>query len=138
MQMTNDRNDGGAVTTGKGRHYALWTLQVLLAALFIFSGVMKFLMPVAKMQQGPIIFPGWFYHFIGLAEILGGLGLVLPGWTGIQRRLTPIAAAGLVIIMIGATVVTIMSNMGAAAALPGIIGMLVALVAWGRWNWMRG
>src|SRR5947209_16545880 len=115
MHVTSDRNNSGAVVTGKGRHYALWTIQVLLAALFLFSGVMKFLMPVAKMQQGPVVLPGWFLHFIGLAEILGGLGLLLPGWTGIQRKLTPIAAAGLLAIMIGATVVTLMSGGGATA-----------------------
>jgi len=118
-------------------HYALWTIQVLLAALFIFSGVMKFLMPVAKMQQGPVVLPGWFLHFIGLAEILGGLALVLPGWTGIQRKLTPIAAVGLLIIMTGATVVAVMSGGGVTAAIPFIVGVLVTLVACGRWNWVR-
>jgi hypothetical protein len=94
-------------------------------------------MPVAKMQQGPVVLPGWFLHFIGLAEILGALGLVLPGWTGIQRKLAPLAAAGLLIIMIGATVIT-MSGGGVTAAIPLIVGVLVALVAWGRWNWLRG
>src|SRR5947209_4582451 len=138
MEATNDRNAGDAAGRGKGMHYTLWTIQVLLAVLFIFSGVMKFLMPVAKMQKGPVILPGWFLHFIGLAEIVGGLGLVLPGWTGIARKLTPIAAVGLLIIMIGATVVTIMSGGGATVALPFIIAVLVALVAWGRWNWVRG
>lgn len=137
MQVTNDRNDGGSVARGKGMHYALWTIQVLLAALFIFSGVMKFLMPVAKMQQGPVVLPGWFLHFIGLAEILGGLALVLPGWTGIQRKLTPIAAVGLLIIMTGATVVAVMSGGGVTAAIPFIVGVLVTLVACGRWNWVR-
>ena len=137
MHVTTDGDNSGAVATGKGRHYALWTIQVLLAALFLFSGVMKFLMPVAKMQQGPVVLPGWFLHFIGLAEILGGLGLLLPGWTGIQRKLTPIAAAGLLAIMIGATVITVMSGGGATAAIPFIVGVLVASVAWGRWNWLR-
>ena len=138
MQTGRDPNHGRAAARGKGMHYALWTIQVLVAALFIFSGVTKFLMPVAKMQQGPVVFPGRFLHFIGLAEILGGLGLVLPGWTGIERKLTPIAAVGLLIIMIGATVVTVMSGGGVTVAIPFVMGVLVAFVAWGRWNWLRG
>jgi uncharacterized membrane protein YphA (DoxX/SURF4 family) len=118
-------------------HFTLWTIQVLLAALFIFSGTMKFVMPVAKMQQGPVALPGWFLHFLGAAEILGGLALVLPGWTKIQRRLTPIAAVGLLIIMIGATVITARGGLNATVAIPFVVGVLVAFVAYGRWNWLR-
>jgi uncharacterized membrane protein YphA (DoxX/SURF4 family) len=124
-------------TVGRGRNYALWTIQILLALLYLFSGSMKFVMPVAKMNEGAVKFPGLFYHFIGTCEVLGALGLILPGLTGIRRGLTPLAAAGLLIIMIGATTVTLMDGMGMVALLPFVAGVLVAIVAYGRWGWLR-
>src|ERR1043166_6736270 len=89
----------------------LWILQSLLSLLFLFAGVMKFLMPVAEMQKGsPVVFPGWFFHFIGVCEIMGGIGLILPALLRIKPGLTPIAAAGLCIITLGATIVTAMAS----------------------------
>ena len=141
MQPSNERTQShetpAAVVAKPVRNYALWTIQVLLALLFVLSGVTKFLMPVAKMQEGPVKFPMAFLYFIGVSEVLGGLGLVLPGMLRIKRGLTPLAAAGLLIIMIGATVVTLMGG-GAAFLVPLIIGVLVAFVAYGRWGWMAG
>ena len=112
---------------------ALWIIQALLALVFLFSGGMKFIMSVEEMTQ-QIPMPGWFLHFIGVCEILGGLGLILPWLTRIQPGLTPLAAAGLVIIMIGATVITLMINGIAMALLPLVVGILAAFVAYGRWR----
>ena len=57
----------------------LWILQVLLGLLFVFSGVMKFVMSVEEMNaQAPVVLPGLFLHFIGVCEVLGGFGLILP------------------------------------------------------------
>src|SRR5438105_14643085 len=68
---------------------ALWVVQVLLAALFLFAGSMKFIMPIAEMtKQMPL--PADFLYFIGAAEIAGALGLVLPGLFRIKQGLTPI------------------------------------------------
>src|SRR5580765_2328124 len=92
--------------TSKTADRLLWTAQVLLALLFLFAGIMKLVMPIEKMQ-GPITFPISFIRFIGIAETLGALGLILPGLLHIRTVLTSVAAAGLVIIMIGATAVTI-------------------------------
>jgi len=141
MQVSTDGNgrDGSAAATVGGkppRNVALWIVQVLLALLFVFSGVVKFVMPVAKMQEGGVKLPGAFLHFIGVAELLGGLGLILPGLLRIRRGLTPLAAAGLLIIMIGATVVTLMGGGGATALIPLAVAMLLAFVAHGRWNWL--
>lgn len=112
---------------------ALWIVQVLLAAEFIFSGVMKFVTPVEEMtKQMPL--PGWFLHFIGTAELLGALGVILPALTGILPWLTPLAAAGLVIVMIGACVVTLMIGGGVLVLIPLVTGILAALVAYGRWR----
>ena len=113
----------------------LWILQVLLGLLFIFSGVMKFVMSVDEMnQQAPVVLPGLFLHFIGVCEILGGLGLVLPSLLRIQPRLTPLAAVGLAIITAGATVITLTGPMQAFAAFPFVVCLLCIFVAYGRWR----
>ena len=112
---------------------ALWIVQILLALLFLFSGGTKLVMPIEEMTKGmPIVLPGWFLRFIGVCEVLGGLGLVVPWLVGIQPRLTPLAAACLVIIMIGATVITIMMGDLATALIPLVVGVLAAWVAYGR------
>jgi DoxX-like family len=115
--------------------YALWTVQGLLAALFLFAGGMKLVMPIESMMaQMPLPLPGAFLRFIGVAETLGALGLILPGLLRIRPGLTPLAAAGLVIIMIGATGLTLAIGMGAAALMPAVVGILAAFVAYGRWR----
>ena len=111
----------------------LWILQVLMAALFIFAGVMKFIIPVQKMTEGmKIPMPGWLLLFIGVVEILGGLGLLLPGIFKIKPILTPLAAIGLTIIMIGAVAITIMGGDASQAITPFIVGILCAFIAYGR------
>lgn len=113
----------------------LWTIQILLALLFLFAGGNKFLMPVDQMTKGlPSIFAnGGFVHFIGVCEVLGGLGLVLPGLLKIKPVLTVLAACGLVIIMIGATVISAPLGVG-MAAIPLVTCMLSGFVAYGRWR----
>jgi uncharacterized membrane protein YphA (DoxX/SURF4 family) len=114
---------------------ALWIIQALLAALFIFAGGTKLIMPIEEMtKQMPIPLPGWFLRFTGVAELLGGLGLIFPWLFRIQPRLTPLAAAGLVIIMIGATVLTLMTGEIVVALMPLVVGILCAFVAYGRWR----
>lgn len=112
---------------------ALWVVQVLLALLFVFAGSMKLIMPLEDMA-GPVAFPGWFLRFLGVVETLGGLGLVLPGIFRVGTGLTPLAAAGLVLVMIGAVVITLATGGGAGAAIPAVVGMLAAIVAYGRWR----
>jgi uncharacterized membrane protein YphA (DoxX/SURF4 family) len=112
----------------------LWTAQLLLAALFLFAGSTKFIMP-PEMLQGPVPIPLGFIYFIGVAEIAGAIGLILPGVLHIRRSLTPLAALGLVPIMTGATVVTIEGGMAAGALVPLVIGIIAAAVAYGRRDW---
>lgn len=109
----------------------LWTIQGLLAALFLFAGTMKFVLPVDQMS-GPMGLPGPFLHFIGTAEVLGAIGLVLPWLLRIRPVLTPIAAAGLVIIMIGAVTVTVMGGSIAGAIVPAMVGVALVAVVYGR------
>jgi len=113
----------------------LWILQIVLAGLFLFAGGFKLVTPVEEMlKQMPVALPGWFLQFVSVCEVLGGIGLILPAALRIKPGLTPLAAAGLVIIMIGATVVTIMGGMGATAVLPVVTGLLLGFVAYGRWR----
>ena len=113
------------------KNVTLWVLQGLLAALFLFAGVMKLVLPVEAMA-GPVALPRLFIRFIGVAETLGAIGLILPGLLRIHAGLTPVAAAGLVIIMTGATVVTVMGGAIAPALVPLVVGVLAASVAYGR------
>ena len=113
--------------------YILWTIQGLLALLFLWAGGMKLVLPIEAMtEQMPL--PGLFLRFIGVAEVLGTLGLILPGLLHRQPALTPLAAAGLVLIMIGATVVTLASGAVFMALFPLVVGLLASFVAYGRWR----
>jgi hypothetical protein len=112
---------------------ALWIIQGLLAALFLFAGGMKLVLPLEKLT-GPVPLPGLFMRFIGVAEVLGAIGLILPGLLRIRPGLTPLAAAGLVIIMTGATVVTLAGGDVAPALIPLVVGILLVFVAYGRWR----
>lgn len=115
----------------KRKNYTLWSVQVLLALVFLFSGSMKLVLPLAVLtQQMPL--PGWFVRFLGAAEVCGALGLVLPGLFRTRQFLTPLAAAGLVITMVGATVITA-ARIGAGPALmPLLIGVLASTIAYNR------
>jgi len=113
--------------------YALWIVQGLLALIFLFAGGMKLVLPLEVLtEQMPL--PGLFVRFIGVAEVLGAIGLILPGLLRIRPGLTPLAAAGLVIIMIGATVLTLAGGDVAPALIPLVVGLLSAFVAYGRWR----
>lgn len=114
-------------------HVLLWTVQVLLALVFLFAGGMKLALPAA-MLRGPVALPVAFLKFIGVMEVLGAFGLILPSALGIRPGLTPLAAVGLVVIMIGATTVTLIGGMVAPAAIPAVVGSLAAGVAYGRWR----
>jgi len=113
---------------------ALWIIQVLLALLFLFAGAMKFIMPIEEMtKQMPVAIPGFFLHFIGVCEVLGGLGLVLPMLLRIKPWLTPIAAVGLAIIILGAIAFSLMLGV-VQALMPFVVELLLIFVAYGRWR----
>jgi hypothetical protein len=121
-----------SISKNKSLNRALWTAQTVTALLFLFAGSMKFILPAEKMQQGPIVFSTAFLHFIGTCECLGALGLLLPGVLRIHTWLTPLAASGLTIIMIGAAAVTIPAMGVAAAILPAVVGLITASIAYAR------
>ena len=112
--------------------YVLWIVQALLALVFLCAGVMKIIVPLdvlyAYMQ---LTLPGVFIRFIGVCEVLGALGLILPGLTRIRPELTSLAARGLVLIMVGAVMFTPPDAL-ATTALPVVLGLLAAFVAYCR------
>lgn len=116
-------------------NYALWIIQWLLALLFLFAGGMKLVLPIEEMtKQMPLPLPGLFLRFTGVVEVLGAIGLILPWLLRIRPGLTPLAAAGLAIVMIGATVYTLAAGDFTAALIPLLVGLLSAFVAYGRWR----
>ena len=119
-------------TPARTANRLLWTAQALAALLFAFAGSMKFIMPPEKMQEGPIVLPLAFLYFIGVCECLGAVGLVLPGLLRIRTSLVPLAAAGLTIIMIGATTISVLAAGSAAGIFPAVAGIVTAYIAYGR------
>src|SRR5438477_11840605 len=112
---------------------ALWIIQVLLSLVFLFAGATKFLMPVEEMnRQAPVVLPGLLLHFIGACEILGGLGLILPALVRVKPGLTPLAALGLAIITLGATLITLKGGAIVSAVFPFVVCLLSIFVAYGR------
>jgi hypothetical protein len=111
----------------------LWAVQVLLAMLFLFAGGAKLVMSDAALTAGGPL-PATFLRFIGVVEVLGGLGLILPGMLHIRTALTPVAAAGLCIIMIGAVIVTVQTMSASMAVLPFVTGAFALFLAYGRWR----
>src|SRR4030088_3599796 len=111
----------------------LWIVQGGLAVLFLLTGGAKLVLSAEEVNaQAKVPLPGLFLRFIGVCEVLGAIGLILPGLLRIRRGLTPVAAAGLVIIMAGATVITARGGSLAPAVVPLIVGVLAASVAYGR------
>ena len=97
------------------------------------------LSPARLQAQAPptaVHFSAWFLKFIGICEVLGGLGLVLPGLTRVRKGLTVFAALGLAIIMIGAVVTGIMGEGVKAAIVPFVTGLLCVFIAYGRRDWL--
>jgi uncharacterized membrane protein YphA (DoxX/SURF4 family) len=112
---------------------ALWVAQALLALLFLMAGGSKLTMP-AEAMTAQVPAPIEFLRLIGIAETMGALGLILPGIFRIKTGLTPLAAAGLVIVMNGATGFTLAAGSGAQAVVPFIIGVVLAAIAYARWR----
>jgi hypothetical protein len=124
-------SDGGS----KGLRIGLWVVQGLLALVFAMSGGTKLAVPYAELlNQGRWVqsIPEWPVKFIGVAEVSGALGLILPAATRIKPILTPLAAAGFVVIMVLASGLHL--SLGEPPIVPVILGGLAAFVAWGRFR----
>jgi uncharacterized membrane protein YphA (DoxX/SURF4 family) len=112
----------------------LWVLQVLLALAFFAHGVL-FLFPPAEMaQQMAAVIPRWFQLFLGIAEVLAAIGLTVPGVTRIRPWLISWAAAGLMIVMVGATVLHTSRGEISSAITTAVLFVLLTGVAYLRWK----
>jgi hypothetical protein len=112
----------------------LWVLQILLGLFMaVASGLPKLIVPI-EMLPMPIPIPGPLLAFIGVAEIAGGLGLILPGLLKIKPGLTPLAAAGLGLVAIGGMAYQIAAGEPGNAVFALAVVVLCALVGYGRWQ----
>ena len=112
----------------------LWILQVLLALAFLAHGIM-FLVPppdIAVLMNEML--PRWFQLFLGVAEVLAGVGLTLPGLTRIQPWLVPAAAAGVMIVMVAATILHLVRGEFGSAGITFMLLLMATFVAHGRWR----
>lgn len=141
MNTANSEASEGATTVApsdggsKALRIGLWAVQVLLAFVFAMSGGMKLAVPYEELlKQGPWVqsVPEGLVKFIGVAEVSGALGVILPAATRIKPLLTPLAAAGFVVIMVLASALHL--SLGQPPILQVILGGLAAFVAWGRFR----
>ena len=110
----------------------LWIVQAALALVFLSAGASKLLSPDAVLAS--YLPPPPFMRGIGVLEIAGALGLVLPGLLRARPILTPLAATGLAVIMAGAVTTTLLSSPLPGALLPLVLGLVAAGIAYGRWR----
>jgi putative oxidoreductase len=124
-------------SVGNGLRIGLWATQLVLALLFGYAGVIKTTQPIAELAQ-KLIWPGavpsGLVRFIGTAELLGALGLILPSVLRIKPLLTPLAAAGLVTIMSLASVFHLVRGELSFIVFNLVLGVAAAFVAWGRYR----
>ena len=111
----------------------LWIAQWLLAVVFLFAGISKLLAPLPQLAA-QVGLPAGLLLFVSWMEVLGGLGMILPGLLKIRTGLTALAALGLVIIMVGATTITLRTAPLTLTLLPFSTGLVAAFVAFGRWR----
>ena len=112
----------------------LWVLQGLLAMAFFAHGWLLLLPPAEMLQQMATVMPDRFRLFLGVAEVLAAIGLTLPGVTRIQPGLISWAAAGLMIVMVGATVLHSTRGETSSAIITALLFVLLTCVAYLRWK----
>jgi hypothetical protein len=112
----------------------LWVLQVLLALAFLAHGLLLLFPPAAMVDQMNASLPRAFQLFLGVAEVLAAAGLTLPGVTRIQPWLVSCAAAGLMIVMISATMFHIVRGEVSSAITTAVLLLVATAVAYMRWR----
>ena len=137
MATVEATHTGSRESGGKGTHVALWVVQGVLGAAFLAAGLSHLFAPIEQLRaQNPWIggAMGEYVRFIGMAETLGAIGLVLPAATRIKPSLTPLAALGLTTVMVLAAITHVARGEAFMISVNGVIGGLSAFVAWGRWR----
>ena len=126
-----------AQSPSRGLHISLWVVQVLIGLAFTMAGFTKALQPMAALaEQMPwtVVVGEAMTRFIGVSELLGGIGLIVPSATRIKPGLTPLAAAGLVVVMLLAAIFHVTRGELMAVPINAVLGGLAAFVAWGRFK----
>ena len=119
----------------KGLNISLWTAQILLAALNLMAGGNKLFQSIeelSKMLPWAADMPAGMVRFIGLSELLGGLGLLLPSILHIRPGLTPLAAAGLAVLQVLAAFFHISRGETSMIGVNGLFAAIAVFIAWGR------
>lgn len=112
----------------------IWVVSALLALVFLAVGGMKLLAPAAELEQSGAGVPVVLMKVAGAAEVLGALGLILPAATRIMPMLTPVAAAGLTVTMVGATIANVVVGAYAGIPMTVVLGLACAFVGWARFT----
>jgi uncharacterized membrane protein YphA (DoxX/SURF4 family) len=123
-----------AAASGRGLRIALWSAQIILAVVFALAGGMKVSMPAAELAKTAAGFPLAFLRFLGIAELAGSIGIILPALTRIAPVLTPLAASGFVVVMASAAVLHLVRGQFGELAVVVALGALAYFVAWGRFK----
>jgi len=115
----------------------LWVVAGLVAVGFLFSGLVKLVLPREKYvasQPWAADAPRWAPKAVGVLEVLGAIGVILPAAIGVVPVLVPLAATGLVLVMVGAVVMHVRRKEIPALVPSGMMLVLAAMVAWGRFG----
>jgi len=112
----------------------LWVLQILLALAFFAHGWLLLMPPPEIAAQMLASLPRWFWVFLGAAEILAAIGLTLPGLTRILPGLVPASAAGIVVVMVSATIWHIVRGEVSSAAITLVLLAMATFTAYARWR----
>lgn len=115
-------------------HGFVWVLQVLLALAFLAHGVMFLVPPAEIAAQMNALLPRWFQVFLGIAEVLAAVGPTVPGVTRIQPWLVPLAAAGVMVVMVSATVLHVARGEYSSAVTTAVLLAIATFVAYQRWR----
>jgi uncharacterized membrane protein YphA (DoxX/SURF4 family) len=125
----------GTTSNSKALNIALWATQVLLALLNLMAGSTKLFQPIeelSKMLPWATEMPALMVRFIGLSEVLGGLGLLLPSLLRIQPQLTPIAAIGLAVVQLLAAGFHMSRGESSVIGANILFLAMAVFIAWGR------
>ncbi len=123
--------------SSKAMNVGLWIAQILLAALYLMAGANKLFKPITELiTMLPWVSgtPEGLVRFIGLSELLGGLGLILPAASRVKPNLTPAAAFGLAIVQLLAIVFHVSRGEFSFLGMNIILLLLAVLIAWGRFK----
>ena len=137
MAITEVTHARSTESRGRGLHIGLWVVQGLLGVAFLLAGLGHLASPIEQVSaQNPWMTGtmGQFVRFIGAAEVLGGLGLILPAATRIKPSLTPLSALGLATVMVLAALTHAARGDFFMIVVNAVLGGMAAFVVWGRWR----